>query len=413
MTNIQSIAIRSCACVATMVLAKLLCTEAVHAEVKETLYGKAQGYPFESGWPMRVNAINRVGASDGRGLVALYANKPIWMTASETGEPLLRKIASFGFLHDPDRLLNRNAIMAMMLIKNGKIVFEKYQYGTDEKSRFDSQSIAKTLTSIAIGVAVDRGEIRNLDDRMGDLVPGLQKSAIGAATVRQTLQMQCGHKFKWIDDGPDASAGQYAAVRFATPEKGGRDLIEYMQGIEAAPPGKTFAYDPHCSDALSMLITQVSGQPLRQYFEEHIWRKLKPTSSAAWLSPVRNPELTIGASSFYATLADWGLLAQMVVNGGTLHGSTIVSESWIQKMASDTVAVGKDENENFGRYGYQTWVRTAEPDSWFAGLGNLGKRFYIDRKNQSAMLVFGLDFDHIKESDQFWEWFRTTPAHKL
>lgn len=386
---------------------------AARAEVKEALYGKAQGYPFEAGWPLRVNPVNRVGASDGRGLMALFANKPVWMTPEGAAEPLPKQAVRFGWLHQPDYLMSRHAIMAMLLLKDGKVVYEKYQYGTNERSRFDSQSIAKTLTALAVGIAVDRGEIQSLDARMGDLVPGLQRSALGAATVRQTLHMQCGHQFKWIDDGPDTSAGRYAAVRFASPEKGGRELVEYLQGIEATAPGKKFAYDPHCSDALSMLITQVSGQPLRRYFEEHVWRKIKPAASAAWLSPVRNPELTVGASSFYATLPDWALLAQLVVNGGQLNGTRIVSETWIQAMASDTVPVGKDENENFARYGYQTWVRTDEPGSWFAGLGNLGKRFYIDRSSKSAMLIFGLDFDHIKESDAFWEWFRKTPLDKL
>lgn len=82
-------------------------------------------------------------------------------------------------------------------------------------------------------------------------------------------------------------------------------------------------------------------------------------------------------------------------------------------MRTDTVPVGKDENQNFVRYGYQAWVRTDKSDSWFAGLGNYGQRFYIDPKNKSFMIIFALDFDHIKESDIFWEWFRTTPMDKL
>lgn len=404
--------LRTCALL-TLAGVSLIGAPQGHAEVKEALYGKAQGYPFETGWPLRTNPANRVGASDGRGLVALFANKPVWMAASREPTPLVRQQLDFGLIHNPQRLMDRHAILAMMLIKDGKVVSEKYQYGTSETSRFDSQSIAKTFTALVIGVALDRGEIRSLDDQMGDLVPRLKDSPIGAATVRQTLQMQCGHKFKWVDDGVDGSAGQYAAVLFASAEKGGKDLYAYMQTLEATTPGKVFAYDPHCSDSLSMLITQVSAKPLRAYFEDHIWKKLKPFSTGAWLSPMRNPELTTGASSFYATLGDYGLLAQMVINGGSLHGRVIVPESWIQQMTTDTVAVSREENENFMRYGYQTWVRNSGPDSWFAGLGNQGKRFYIDRVTRSAMLIFGLDFEHIKESDLFWEWFRKTPASKL
>lgn len=385
----------------------------LHAEVKEELYGKSQGYPYQAGWPFNAQPPYRVGASGGRAVAALYANRPVWMAPAEVPAPLPRQAVKFGFLHDPQDLMKREAIMAMLLIKNGKVVFEQYQYGTQADSLFDSQSIAKTMTALAIGIAMDRGEIRSLNDRMGDLVPRLKPSPIGAATLRQTLQMQCGHKFKFNAEGADSSAGQYAAVKFATKARGGRDLYAYMQDIEPVPPGSRFAYDPHCSDALSMLITQISGRPLRQYFEEHVWSKLKPTSRAAWLGPNQNPELTSGANSLYISLQDWGLLAQLFVNGGTLNGTRIVSEQWMQAMVADTVTVGKEENENFARYGYQTWVRTGEPDSWFAGLGHLGKRFYIDRKNQSALLIFGLEYDHIKASDRFWEWFRKTPLDKL
>jgi hypothetical protein len=42
-----------------------------------------------------------------------------------------------------------------------------------------------------------------------------------------------------------------------------------------------------------------------------------------------------------------------------------------------------------------------------------GQRFYLDPINKSFMVIFALDFDHIKDSDVFWEWFRTTPMDKL
>jgi len=58
-------------------------------------------------------------------------------------------------------------------------------------------------------------------------------------------------------------------------------------------------------------------------------------------------------------------------------------------------------------------VRADKADSWFAGLGNNGQRFYMDSKNKSFMIIFALDFDHIQDTDMFWEWFRTTPMNKL
>jgi len=397
-----------------LVLALTAYGGALQAEVKEALYGSAPESAFAAGWPLRVNPPHRLAAFDGRGVKALFLDKPVWLKASKMPQPMPRQGVTFGFLRDPQDLLNRHAIMAMALVKDGKIVFEKYQFGTSHESLFDSQSIAKHLTGLSIGVAVDAGKISSLDTAMATLVPQLSRSPLGGATVRQTLQMQCGHAFKWEDDGgPESSAALYAQARYAVAGKGGRNLYSYYEGLKGNTPGQVFTYDPHCTDSLSMLVTQLSGQPLRQYFEDNIWQKLQPTHPAVWLSPSQHPELTTGASSFYASLGDYALLAQMVIDGGRLHGQTILSGNWIRRMTQDTVPVAKSENENFKRYGYQTWVRTDESGSWFAGLGNHGQRFYIDPKNRSAMLIFALDFDHIKDSDKFWEWFRKIPADKL
>jgi CubicO group peptidase (beta-lactamase class C family) len=297
--------------------------------------------------------------------------------------------------------------------KNGKIVYERYQFGTSSQSLFDSQSIAKVLTALSVGVAMNQDKSIELNAKMAELVPKLNGSPLGEASLKQTLQMQCGHKFKWEDSGSEGSAGQYAKVRFAATDKGGQNLYEYFKTVPANVPGQTFAYDPHCSDSLSMLITQKTGVPLRQFFEKFIWQKIGAKNQAAWLSPTATPELTTGASNFYATLPDYAKLANVIVNAGVVNGQEVLPNNWLESMRTDTVAVPKSENENFGRYGYHAWIRNDKKDSWFAGLGNHGQRFYLDPRNNSFMIIFALDFDHIKESDRFWEWFRSTSLDKL
>jgi CubicO group peptidase (beta-lactamase class C family) len=408
--NIQ----RCCHTAALALVSTLALVQTVVAEPKEQIYGKDQTSPFEAGWPLRTNPPNRLGALDGRGLQSLYAKRPVWIEPAANGAPLPSTEVSFGFRHDPADLMKRHPIMAMALGKDGKLVFERYQFGTSKKSTFDGQSIAKTITGLTLGALIQKGIAVDLDSKMQSHVPKLENSPIGLATVRQTLQMQCGHQFKWVDDGTrEGSAGQYAGVRFAAASQGGRNLYAYFQTLAPNTPGQTFAYDPHCSDGISMLISAKTAMPQRQFFEEAIWKKIGATTRAAWLSPTQNPELTSGASAFYATLPDYALLANLVVQGGVARGQSVISGDWLEKMRTDTVPVGKDENQNFARYGYQTWVRTNGADSWFAGLGNYGQRFYLDPKNKSFMVIFALDFDHIKESDIFWEWFRATPMDKL
>jgi CubicO group peptidase (beta-lactamase class C family) len=389
-----------------------LLVSSVMAEPKDTIYGKGLDTTYEAGWPMRVNPPNRLAAFNGQALQALFEKKPVWIEPSTEARALPKALMKFNFFNDPASLMQKHSIMAMALGKDGKLVYENYQYGTSAKSLFDSQSIAKVLTALSVGVAMAQDSSIDLNQKMSELVPQLNGSAVGAATLKQTLQMQCGHEFKWADNGAEASAGQYAKVRFAAVGRGSQDLYAYFKTLPANKPGQKFAYDPHCSDSLSMLITQKTGVPLRQFFEKTIWQKIGAQNSAAWLSPTQNPELTTGASAFYATLPDYAKLANALVNAGVANGQTVVPQQWLESMRTDTVAVGKNENENFARYGYQVWVRNTQADSWFAGLGNHGQRFYIDPKNKSFMIIFALDFDHIKDSDRFWDWFRSTSYEK-
>jgi CubicO group peptidase (beta-lactamase class C family) len=396
-----------------IVLAALMVlVTSVMAESKEQIYGKGANTPYEAGWPMRVNPPNRLAAFNGQALNALFSKTPVWLEPSAEAGELPKALAKFGFFHDPVALMHKHSIMAMALGKDGKVVFEGYQYGTSAQSLFDSQSIAKVLTALSVGVAMAQDTSIGMDKKMSDLVPRLKGSAVGEATLKQALQMQCGHAFKWSDSGADASAGQYAKVKFAAAGKGSQDLYEYFKTLPANTPGQTFAYDPHCSDSLAMLITQKTGMPLRKFFEKFVWQKIGATNTAAWLSPTYNPEMTTGANAFYASLPDYAKLANAMVSSGVVNGQPVLPKQWLESMRTDTVAVGRGENENFSQYGYQVWVRNEKADSWFAGLGNHGQRFYLDPKNNSFMVIFALDFDHIKDSDRFWEWFRGTSLEK-
>lgn len=404
----------NCIHAAVFALASALAlVQPVSAEPKEQTYGKDQTSPFHPGWPIRSNPPNRLAAYDGRGLQALFGKKDVWMQPSGTPKPLPRAEVKFGFLNDPADLLKKHAIMGIMLGKEGIIVFEKYQFGTSSASLFDGQSIPKVFTALSLGIAIEQGQAIDLNAKMSSMVQQLKGSPIGEATVRQTLNMQCGHEFKWVDNGTEGSAGKYAQVRFAAADKGGRDLYSYFKELQGNIPGRTFAYDPHCSDAISMLVTARTGIPLRRFFEESVWKKLGTSSKAAWLSPSQNPELTTGASGFYATLPDYALLANAMVNKGLVDGKAVLPADWLDKMQGDTVSVSSDENANFPKYGYQMWVRDDKEGNWHAGLGNNGQRFYLDPINKSFMVIFALDFDHIKDSDKFWRWFRKTPMEKL
>lgn len=377
------------------------------AEVKSIDFGAELDYPYAMGRPFRTIPQYRHGALTGKGLIDLEKNyPPFWLDASAKGNEIYKEKPSPSVEGKANQLLERNTITAILLIKNEKIIFEKYQYKTSDKTLFDSQSMAKTFTALAVGTLIDDGILKDITKKISEFVPKLKLSPIGEATIEQTLNMQCGNKFKWVDDGPNASAGLYAQVKFG-PTGQSQDIFNYFKNLTPENPGIKFSYDPHCSDALSMLITELTGKNLREYYDYRIWQHLQPKNRAAWLSPRVNPELTSGANSFYATLPDYAKVLMLLINEGLHNEKALISKNWIHDMRSKTIDAG-DYPSYFKKYGYQTWVRENSKDSWYAALGNYGQRMYIDPKSKSGMIIFALDDSHVKESDRFWNYFINT-----
>ena len=83
-----------------------------------------------------------------------------------------------------DRYLNKQRATGLMIIKNNEVVVEKYQYGRSSDMPFSSFSMAKSITSILIGIALDKGYIKSLDDKAEIYIPEITGTAYGETTVR-------------------------------------------------------------------------------------------------------------------------------------------------------------------------------------------------------------------------------------
>ena len=97
--------------------------------------------------------------------------------------------------------LSRNPTTGLLIAKDDTILYEYYQYARTDRDRFLSQSMAKTITSMLIGVAVSEGKIKSIDDPVTRYVPELKGSAYEGVSVRQMLMMSSG--VKWNEDYTD------------------------------------------------------------------------------------------------------------------------------------------------------------------------------------------------------------------
>jgi hypothetical protein len=137
-------------------------------------------------------------------------------------------------------------------------VAERYRYARTPDARFLSFSMAKSVTSLLVGIALDKGLIASLDDPASRYVKDLEGSAYGATTVRQLLRMSSGIHFTERYDGNDDVAKLSRAITGAS---GPRPLALLRTFNErAAPAGEKFAYATAETEVLGRVLTGATGK---------------------------------------------------------------------------------------------------------------------------------------------------------
>jgi len=192
-----------------MILAPLLALlvhSSAHAAPDEQLLGKSAGYPL--GTPATWFYDERVRVGSFSHLDELLPH----YTLSKAPSPLPFAAAAgearldYRFENQTltlDDFLAHQRVTGLLVIKDGAVLFERYQYDRKPADRFISHSMAKSIVSLGVGMAVAEGKIASLDDLVSKYVPKLAGSAYGETTIRNVLRMSSGVQFSEAYDGND------------------------------------------------------------------------------------------------------------------------------------------------------------------------------------------------------------------
>ncbi len=192
---------------------------------------------------------------------------------------------------------------AIIIAKDGKLVIDERFGGPDDP--LFAMSASKSVVALAVMHLIERGELA-LDQSLEGLFPELVDTPKAAITVRQLLNHTSGLPRARTDSGKKISIlDQMIAVS-----------LEY-------PPGSSFVYSNMAVDLLAVVVHRASGKFLDQYLETHVFKPLDITT-ATWLKDRAGHPLAAGALSIQPV--DLAKVGQMIVSGGTWHGSRILTE---------------------------------------------------------------------------------------
>jgi CubicO group peptidase (beta-lactamase class C family) len=278
--------------------------------------------------------------------------------------------------------LDAHPVTGLLIARDDMILLEQYRYGRRDTDRFLSQSMAKTLTGLLVGIAVSEGAIRSIDEPAAAYVPGLAGLAYGQTSIRDLLHMASGVAFTETYDGTD-DAARLSRALFPATSRGAEAALSQFNTREA-PAGTRFHYAGAETEVLGLVVSHATGMPLSRYLESRIWQPMGAEADASWTVDGTGRE--VAYCCFNAVLRDWARIGLMLAHDGAWNGRQIVPRQWV--MDATTVAapfLAPGTATRFNGYGYQLWLLPG-PRRQFALLGIHGQAVYVDPATRVVMV---------------------------
>lgn len=264
----------------------------------------------------------------------------------------------------------KQSVAGLLVIKNGKIVYERYGLGNTESSVWGSYSVAKSVTSMLVGAAIRDGYIASVDEKVTDYLPRLKGSSYDQSTIRDILHMSSG--VQWDEDYADPESDINSTGWWST-----LGSYEYLGNMpRESSPGEVFNYNTAETNLVGTLLRSAIGNNLATYLTEKIWRPFGMESDANWLLTEPGGG-EWGGCCISATLRDYGRLGLFAMNNGRLaDGTEVLPTDWIAESTSPSKG-------NPG-YGYLWWLHE---DGNYSARGIFGQGIYINKQENVVIAL--------------------------
>jgi CubicO group peptidase (beta-lactamase class C family) len=276
---------------------------------------------------------------------------------------------------DLNKKLEETESIAMLLISNDSILFEKYWDGYSDSSLSGSFSVAKSIVSILTGIAIREGKIKSVDQPVSDFLPEFKKGLAAKLTIKHLLTMSSGSNW-------DESYSSPFSV--TTEAYYGKDLYKTATGVKIEKePGTFHEYSSGNTELLALVLEKVTGKTLSDYAAEKLWKPIKAEHSALWSLDKKDGHEK-AYCCFNTNARDFARIGQLMLDSGRWKGTTLIDKDYWQ--ASITPCGIQDEfGETCNYYGYQWWILPERQDIFYAR-GILGQ-FIVVIPNKKMIVV--------------------------
>ncbi len=233
---------------------------------------------------------------------------------------------------------------SVLVVKNEEILLEEYFNGHSFDQQHDMRSATKSITSLLVGIAIDKGFIQSIDDPISKYLKTYvpkknQDERKEQITIKHLLTMSSGLD---CNDWDKQSKGQEDKVYKK------RDWLQYTLDLPMVNnPGEVSNYCSMGTVLAAEIISQVSGMPIDEFAEEYLFKPLN-ISNLSWGHTSKKKVLSSG-KRLYMTPRDMAKVGQLILNKGTWNEQQIVSGKWLEESTTATTKISGVD------YGYLWW----------------------------------------------------------
>lgn len=289
-------------------------------------------------------------------------------------------------------------IAGIAVLREGRTVYENYYSGCTASSRIHVYSVTKSIVSILVGIAVDQGLIRSIDQKVLDFFPDYEvkqrEKTIQNITLRHLLTMTAPYKYKIPPYVKYFTSGD--GVKFSLDLLGGRGKIG------------TFRYTPLIGpDILSGVLKNAAGQSVFDFAAENLFSPLGITVERNVIFNTKEEQLAFNKATDISgwvsddagtNTAGWGLtlspadmakIGQLYLDKGIWNGKQIVSAKWVDESTAEHSRWDKPGLP----YGYLWWVY----EDGFAAMGDGGNVIYVNAKKNMVIAIASLFQPNVRD----------------
>jgi len=272
---------------------------------------------------------------------------------------------------------------SFLVVKKGKIIHEQYWNGYNALSKTNSFSMAKAVTVMLLGKAIEEGKINSIDNKFSDYFDEFRnKEFTESLTLRNLAQMESG--LNWEENYKNPFLPNAKAYY-------GRSLVKATFSRKFKQhPGEKFEYQSGSTQLLGFAVRKAVSQTLASYLSEKIWTPLGMEQNAEWSTDESGMEKTY--CCIHATTRDFAKLGQLFLNDGKAGDQQILNSDFINQMRIPT-----KKSEEI--YGMGFWINYDNPIKHYYFLGLQGQYIIMVPEHNMVIVKTG-SYNNLPKNDR-------------